>query len=175
MRDITVVAKYIGLFLISRGMTVSPLKLQKLLYYVQSWYMVFFGRNNTLFAQAPQAWVNGPVYPMIYSQYRDKVSNMCDHLSAGDFGASNDKVDETLGELASSLKWSPEEEELVGSIIMLYGAKSQNGLIFLTHAEQPWVEARAGLAPYQRSDKEISLDTMYNYYKARHDRNNSKQ
>lgn len=175
MRDITEVAKYIGLFLLSRGMTVSPLKLQKLLYYVQSWYMVFFGRNNQLFNQVPQAWVNGPVYPLIYSQYRDKVSNMCDHLSASDFGTEEGKVNETLGELTSILNWSSEEEELLGSIIMLYGAKSQNSLIFLTHAEQPWAEARAGLAPYQRSDKNISLDTMYNYYKARHERNNSKQ
>ena len=46
---------------------------------------------------------------------------------------------------------------------------------FLTHAEQPWVEAREGLAPYQRSEKEISLDTMHAYYKARHDRNRQKQ
>ncbi len=68
-----------------------------------------------------------------------------------------------------------EETELLDSIVMLYGSKSQNGLIFLTHAEQPWVEAREGLAPYQRSEKEISLDTMHAYYKARHDRNRQKQ
>ena len=86
-----------------------------------------------------------------------------------------DDVNATLAELAANLQLTAEETELLDSIVMLYGSKSQNGLIFLTHAEQPWVEAREGLAPYQRSEKEISLDTMHAYYKARHDRNRQKQ
>ena len=45
MRDIKDIARYVGLSLIAKGLTVSPLKLQKLLYYVQSWYMVFNGRH----------------------------------------------------------------------------------------------------------------------------------
>lgn len=173
MREIKDIARYIGLSLIAKGLTVSPLKLQKLLYYVQSWYMVFNGRQNTLFVQAPQAWVNGPVYPDIYYLYRDKVSNMCDHLTAKDF--DTDDVNVTLAQLAAKLQLTAEETELLDSVVMLYGAKSQNGLIFLTHAEQPWVEAREGLAPYQRSEREISLDTMHDYYKARYDRNRQKQ
>ena len=50
--------------------------------------MVFFGRENCLFATAPQAWVNGPVYPAIFHVYKDKVSNMCDHLDVQHFGIS---------------------------------------------------------------------------------------
>ena len=107
MRDIKDIARYVGLSLIAKGLTVSPLKLQKLLYYVQSWYMVFNGRQNTLFAQAPQAWVNGPVYPDIYYQYRDKVSNMCDHLTAKDF--DTDDMNATLAELAAKLQLTAEE------------------------------------------------------------------
>ena len=64
--DIKLVARYIALSLLTKQMTVSPLKLQKLLYYAQAWSMVFFGRSKTLFADVPQAWVNGPVYPSIY-------------------------------------------------------------------------------------------------------------
>ena len=77
--------KYIGLSLHSKGFSVSPLKLQKLLYYTQAWHMVFFGRENTLFVNVPQAWVNGPVYPVIYDAYKDKVSGMCEHLNISDF------------------------------------------------------------------------------------------
>ena len=53
MCDIKDVARYIGLSLINKGLSVSPLKLQKVLYYVQSWNMVIFGRDKTLFPQAP--------------------------------------------------------------------------------------------------------------------------
>lgn len=171
MRDIKDVAKYIGLSLILKGLSVSPLKLQKVLYYVQSWNMVIFGRDNTLFAQAPQAWVNGPVYPEIYYEYKDKVPNMCDHLDETKFGTDRANISKTLQELAEKLKFSEDQIELLDSIFMLYGSKSQNDLIFLTHSEKPWVEARGSLSPFQRSEKSISLDTMYSFYKDRYDRN----
>lgn len=35
------VATYCGLVLLKEGMTVSPLKLQKMLYYIQAWMMMF--------------------------------------------------------------------------------------------------------------------------------------
>ena len=73
MQDIKDIARYLGISLLSKGLSVSPLKLQKILYYSQSWHMVLFGRNNTLFVDAPQAWVNGPVYPVIFQEYKNKV------------------------------------------------------------------------------------------------------
>ena len=170
MRDIQEIARYIGLSLLSKGLSVSPLKLQKILYYVQSWYMVFFGRKNTLFAEVPQAWVNGPVYPCVYHQYKDCVPGMCDHLALVHFSKKED-VNSALEEVAERLNFTVEEQELIESVIMLYGSKTQNELILYTHAEKPWAEKREGLPPYQRSDCELSLDTMYSYYKARHDKN----
>ena len=70
--DIKKVARYIALSLLTKQMTVSPLKLQKLLYYAQAWSMVFFGRQRQLFADVPQAWVNGPVYPTIYNMWKNR-------------------------------------------------------------------------------------------------------
>lgn len=72
--DIKMVARYIALSLLTKQMTVSPLKLQKLLYYAQAWSMVFFGRQRQLFADVPQAWVNGPVYPTICGRIEICVS-----------------------------------------------------------------------------------------------------
>ena len=43
--DIQDVATYCGLVLLKEGMTVTPLKLQKILYYVQAWMMVFFNEQ----------------------------------------------------------------------------------------------------------------------------------
>ena len=171
MRDIKDIAKYVGLSLISKGLTVSPLKLQKILYYLQSWYMVFYGRQNTLFTQTPEAWVNGPVYPDIYYQYRDKVSNMCDHLDASHFDTDEEHINEAIENLVKDMSLSGDEIELFDSIFMLYGSKTQNDLIFLTHSEKPWVEAREELSPFERSNNHISLDTMHDFYKARYDRN----
>lgn len=171
MRDIQDIARFVGLSLLSKQMTVSPLKLQKILYYIQAWYMVFFGRENTLFAEKPQAWVNGPVYPSIYRTYRDAVPNMCDHLRLSDFDNTTDDATDAFRKEAEVVGFNAEEEELIESIITLYGAKTQNELIFLTHAEKPWVEGRGDKKPYEKSIKELSLDTMYEYYKSRHEKN----
>lgn len=161
------VARYVGLTSISKGLSISPLKLQKLLYYIQAWYMVFYGREVLPFDDVPQAWVNGPVYPSIYHQYKSKTANMCDHLKATDFFEG--PVEEELERLTNNM--ADLDFELLESVIMLYGRKSQNDLIFLTHSELPWVEKREGLRPFDRSEKELSLDTMHDYYKARHERN----
>ncbi len=171
--NILTLAKYVGLSVISKGEKVSPLKLQKLLYYIQAWHMVLMrSRDEQLFDEVPEAWVNGPVYPSVYKEYRDKTGNMCDSLSCTDFGAENeDAILGKISELYSEMQLTPDQVNIIDSVITLYGTKTQNQLIFLTHSEKPWSEARGTLLPFEKSDKQISLDTMFAYYKARYDRN----
>ena len=160
-------ARYIGLSCLTKGLSISPLKLQKLLYYVQAWYMALHGREHELFAERPQAWVNGPVYPSVYHEYKGKVPGMCDHLTISDF---TDEVPESVLSRINS-RYADIDFELIESIILLYGAKTQNELIFLTHCERPWMEARDGLRPFDRSDRELSLDTLCAYYRERRTHN----
>lgn len=157
--------------MLAKGLSVSPLKLQKLLYYQQSWHMVYFGEENTLFADVPHAWVNGPVYRAIYNEYRDKVPGMCDHLRLSDFVEEGCDTMAVMKELVEKMGLEADEVKLTERVIMLYGSKTQNQLILLTHSEKPWSEQREGMAPYEYSDKPMSLSTMYHYYKDRYDRN----
>lgn len=171
-KNIQDVAKYVGLSSTTKGLSISPLKLQKLLYYIQAWFMVFYGRDNTLFRDVPQAWVNGPVYPAIYHIYKNKAANMCDHLDSSVF--YNGDALEGLAMLTHTLGLNADQFETLESVIMMYGKQSQNQLIWLTHSELPWASARNGLAPFEKSEREISLDTMYSYYLERHTRNRQK-
>ena len=172
IKDYTV---YLGLSMMAKGLSVSPLKLQKLLYYQQSWHLVYFGEENTLFAVAPHAWVNGPVYPVIYHEYKDKVPGMCDHLKLSHFVPEGTDIMAEMKRLVEKMGLTSDEVELTERVIMLYGSKTQNQLILLTHSEKPWSEKREGLKPYVYSNNPISLDTMHDYYKARYDRNRAKK
>ena len=172
--DIKDYAAYVGITMLMKGLTVSPLKLQKILHYEQAWHMVGFGRDNQLFSCAPQAWVNGPVYPEIYYIYKNMVPGMCDHLKMENFLSEGEDPHDKEKELADKMKLSDEEIALTERVIMLYGSRTQNQLILLTHSEKPWSEMREGLKPYDYSDREISLDTMHDYYKERYDRNRAK-
>lgn len=95
--DINLIADYTVLKLHKKDIDIIPLQLQKLLYYIQAWHMVYFGRENTLFDEVPKAFMCGAIYPTIYKRY----------------------------------------------------------------------EQREGLKPFEASDRDISLDSMYSFYKKR--------
>lgn len=168
---------FLGLSTLQKGLSLSPLKLQKLLYYEQAWSMVFFGREQTLFAEAPQAWVNGPVYPSVYHTY-SQMLGVYDEFSKEHFCNLQEvgkPTDELLSALAVKMNLSEDQLALSDRILTLYGTKSQDELVLMTHCEEPWCEQREGLLPFERSDRELSFDTMYRYYKARHDFNRSRR
>lgn len=177
MIQISDYTNFLGLSAIQKGLSLSPLKLQKLLYYEQAWSMVFFGREQTLFAEKPQAWVNGPVYPSVYHTYSHMLG-VYDEFRKEHFCSSQETempIEELISSLTVKMNLSKDQLILSDRILTLYGTKSQDELVLMTHCEEPWCEQREGLLPFERSDRELSLDTMYRYYKARHDFNRSRR
>lgn len=124
----------------------TAMKLQKLAYYSQAWHLVWEDRQ--LFNDRIRAWANGPVAPSLYRQHRGKF-----RVSAGNFEGDGSKL-------------SPKQRSTVDAVIEFYGCKSGAELSELTHAEAPWRDARihAGLAPGERGDALIHLDSMAEYY-----------
>ena len=49
--------------------TITPLKLQKILYYAQGYYLAI--HDKELFPEEFEAWAHGPVNEEIYNKYRD--------------------------------------------------------------------------------------------------------
>lgn len=55
------------------GDLVTPLRLQKLLYFAQGWFLARYGRP--LFNARIEAWEHGPVVPEVYNAYRHLKGN----------------------------------------------------------------------------------------------------
>ena len=165
--DIQDVATYCGLVLLKEGMTVTPLKLQKILYYVQAWMMVFFD-EQLLFDEQPQAWVNGPVYPSIYDRF--KATGRYTQLKKEDF-ISEGVLTEAIGAYADKLALTPEQLAVLNKLVLIYGSKNQDQLVFMTHCERPWSIARGDLEPFENSENPISFKDMYTFYKERYETN----
>ena len=53
----------------SSGDSISPMKLQKLVYYAAGWYAGYTGMS--LVDEAPQAWQYGPVFPSLYHEFKE--------------------------------------------------------------------------------------------------------
>lgn len=154
------IAKYTILRLLQNGNSISPLKLQKILYYLQAWFLVYF--NTPLFEEESEAWVNGPVYKKIYDKYKNK--GIYDQFTTADFGLSQNDLKEVLTNLNHSLSLSDEQSALMEQVLTHYGSMSQDRLVFLTHSQAPWNDARKGVQPFEYSDQKISHDSMRDYY-----------
>lgn len=121
----------------------SAMKLQKLVYYSQAWSLVW--DEAPLFDERIEAWAHGPVIPELYQHHRGQF--VVDHWPHGD---------------AANL--SETQRESVGAVCEYYGDKTAQWLSDLTHQEDPWKDARAGLAPGDRGSKEIPKSALHEYY-----------
>lgn len=130
----------------------SVLKHQKLLYYVQAWYLAFYGKE--LFASDFEAWVHGPVNKDIYDRYKD-TKYIFSELELSDI-FSADYIN------------LPDEVKLhIDTILDSYAKYTSAELERMTHEEKPWLEARVGLNEYERGNVVIDPKIMESYYKAR--------
>ena len=156
---VNVMAEFVVLFCQNLGVTISPLKLQKLLYYVQAWHIAKF-EKEILFDTLPEAWANGPVYRDIYDQYKTtffKNQNIITMLE-------EIQLSEQLQLKQNNLDLDANQLELIMTVIDSYAKLSEERLVLMTHSETPWNEARKGLTPIQRCENKLAIDTIYNYF-----------
>ena len=122
----------------------TAMKLEKLCYYSQAWSLVWDG--SPLFEEDFEAWANGPVCPVLFDRHRQM------------FTVSKDDIP------GDSLKLTYDQRETINAVIEAYGKLDAYQLSTLTHAEAPWVNARAGIPSGARSHTVITLDAMEEYY-----------
>lgn len=122
MAEIKNVANYfIGLSQESTPYAITPLKLQKLLYYAQGYYL----RNNLepLFKEDLLAWDHGPVNRAIYDRYKEYGYFT---IPRKPFANKNNEL--TTREIQTIIEvWSE------------YGHLDGKTLEELTHQEDPWL------------------------------------
>lgn len=152
-------AKRVASFLIqyfnSVGDPISNLKLQKMLYYIQVWYKVYF-HGNLIFSDIPEAWVHGPVYPEIYNIYKS--------FNGGPIIPSCGFSDAEINKEKKDIFRTKEEQAFIDSVLSFYGSKSGFMLELMTHSEEPWKSARVGLSAIKPSHRKIDLNSAQVYY-----------
>ena len=136
-------------YILYKAKDITPMALQKLLYYAQAFYFAIFGED--LFTDDCQAWAYGPVFPDIYYRYQDYGYNPIDKPT--------DIFEDDFSELTTK------EISLLNAIIDSFGNCSGSMLSSITHNEIPWLEARGNLLPLDRSMTVIKRDTIKSYFR----------
>ncbi len=141
--DDTVSVFDVSEFILKKVGAMTTMKLQKLVYYCQAWSLVW--DEKPLFKEKIEAWANGPVVRELFAFHRGmfRISS----VSIGNPDLLN-----------------RDQKDTIEAVIEYYGPKSSQWLIDLTHMEEPWKKARIGLPISARSNREISLEDIAEYY-----------
>lgn len=155
MKNINDVCDYV-IFRLTKegGSSLSHLKLQKILFYIQSWNLAF--DKEPLFNGKFQAWIHGPVNREIYNRFKD-TKYMYSSIEMPDINTD----DLNFSMLSDS------ERDHINSVLEVYAPLSDVQLEKMTHEEKPWLDAREGFAPYERCEVEIDETTMHSFYASR--------
>ena len=139
------VAKYLIASFQKRKKEISNLKLQKLLYYAQAWYLVFY--DVPLFDGSIEAWVHGPVVRSVFQEYRKFGWKPVQTKDSGSITSKTitDHLDE---------------------VMHAYGEFDAVLLERQTHRESPWRDARGNLEPDEPSNRVITHEAMKKFYSA---------
>lgn len=138
------VANFFLRFVCDHGDVLTNLKLQKLLYYAQGWYLGLYG--EPLFREKLQAWIHGPVQPRVWRRFKE-------------YGPHAIQEDPSDVDLPQDVKRHLTE------VFDAYGSFSAWELQRMTHSEPPWQKARGDLPMDAQSTATISNIDMKVYFK----------
>lgn len=119
----------------------SNLKLQKLLYFVQAYFLLTKG--EPCFAEKLEAWEFGPVVPEAYREYKRYGGGNIPALYCGRDAESINK----------------EDRKVIESVVDHFADYSATDLKELTQRQKPWLDAYV-----PDKQKEITLNSIRAYF-----------
>lgn len=140
------VADYLLCFAQEHGDLVTPLKLQKMVFYADAWYMAL-NDGESLIDDHFEAWVHGPVARSLYRRFADyKWKPIIEPIECPKDLSAN---------VISHLK----------EVYSVFGGYSAYELEQMTHSEQPWREARNGIADDEPCEFIINKELTAKFYR----------
>jgi len=132
--------------------SVTHLRLQKLLYYVQGWHLAI--RQEPAFDSRVEAWVNGPVVRDVWLTFKEQGRRPID---LSEEGKDSESLDEDL-------------KGFIRSIWQHYGRFSDSELYRKTHNETPWLETLGDRPADEIGQDEIDQELMKSYFEYQRER-----
>jgi len=137
---------------------ISNLKLQKVLYFIQAYFVAFTKEKEPCFEEKIEAWDFGPVVPVAYYEYKQYGSN--------DIPKVNLILEINFDDIFKS-KMVPfddsviikSDKEIINRLVDKFANYSATTLVNITHEQTPWINA------YKKGkNSEITIESIREYY-----------
>lgn len=124
-----------------KGYGVSNLKLQKLLYFVQAYFLISKSDGTPCFSERIEAWGFGPVVPEAYKEYKMFGAN-----DIPDMESRIEYKEQDIWHTIKRIKYndaviSEEDKKLIKEVVDKFSDSSASYLVELTHNQNPWINA----------------------------------
>lgn len=152
------VCRYIINYSNKEGYDVSNLKLQKLLYFIQVYFLMNSVDHQPCFSDKIEAWDFGPVVPVAYHEFKH-------------YGSTNIPPVESYIEYDRTDPWSvsrieynedcilDKDKELINTVIKELSSYSATDLVTISHNQAPWKDVYV-----QYKNNEITISSMREYF-----------
>lgn len=158
MNNVLDVCRYIINYSNKRKYGISNLKLQKVLYFVQAFFLMNKKNSEPCFIEPIEAWKFGPVVPIAYHEYKQ-------------FGSTDIPSIDSYIEVNPSNIWDVsiidfdegcllvEDRMLIEEVVDQLSDFSATDLVKITQNQNLWIESYS-----INSNNEIKVQSMINYF-----------
>lgn len=150
------IARYVIKYSNDQDYGVSNLKLQKILYFIQAYFLI--QTNHPCFKESIEAWDFGPVVPDAYKQYKayggTDIPTMESYISF-----DGDDIWKSKRVRFNKICIKNEDKTLINKVVDKFSEYSATDLVTLTQHQAPWVDAFS-----LGKNNEISLDAIKDYF-----------
>ncbi len=153
---------------IINGYTISNMKLQKLLYLAQAFFLIE-KNGEPCFRDKIKAWAFGPVVPGVYHEFKCYGNLPIPEIKS--YLEYNPNNPAEMRRVIYQSNISAEDKERLDAVIDAFKDWSAIELMNLTHTQEPWINAYGGGHSY---NDEITNSSIIQFFEKELSRNGQK-
>lgn len=154
------VSRYVINYSNEKGYGISNLKLQKILYFIQAYFLTS-ERNKPCFNEKIEAWDFGPVVPEVYHEFKSYGSTLIPTVSTYIIFDKKNIWNSHRIEYDDSII-PDSDKQMINDVVDLFSEYSATSLVSLTHSQLPWKDA---YIPHE--NKEITKEAIKRYFECK--------
>ena len=158
MYNVLEVCRHVINYSNEKGYGISNLKLQKILYFIQAYFLIY-KPTRRCFSAKIEAWDFGPVVPIAYNEY--VMFGGCDIPTVRSYVALDKRNIWNSKRLRfEDVAIADEDKALIDKVVDKFADYTATDLVLLTQKQAPWIEA------YNASNQndEITPEALRKYF-----------
>ena len=139
MYNVLDICRFIINYCDEQNYSMSNLKLQKILYFIQAYFLTYTSSKEPCFQEKIEAWTFGPVVPVAYHEYKQfgntDIPKITHYVKYDDNNIWKSKIIEYNDDMISEY-----DKKIISNLVDEFAKYSTTSLVNITHQQSPWLD-----------------------------------